>query len=109
MELTERFKMHYLDQDTFMAVLQDVWKRHAPQSGMSLDQPRESLLHRKAQCSVNVTTMDRPASIRFLETNPKHFLGQNFPSKRKLGEFSLRGELFPLRDNFPLKIAFPFP
>ena len=40
---------------------------------------------------------------------PKHLLRQNFPSKRKLGEFSLKGKIFPLRDNFPLKIAFPFP
>ena len=40
---------------------------------------------------------------------PKHLLRQNFPSKGKLGEFSLRGKIFPLRDIFPLKIAFPFP
>ena len=40
---------------------------------------------------------------------PKHLLGQHFPSKRKLGELSLRGKIFPLRDNFPLRIAFPFP
>ena len=40
---------------------------------------------------------------------PKHLLGQNFPSKGKLGGISLRGKIFPLRDNFPLKIAFPFP
>ena len=37
----------------------------------------------------------------------KHLLGQNFPSKGKLAEFSLRGKLFPLRDSFPLQIAFP--
>ena len=41
--------------------------------------------------------------------NPKHLLGQNFPSKGKLGECSLRGKIFPLRDHFPLRIAFPFP
>ena len=40
---------------------------------------------------------------------PKHLLRQNFPSKGKLGEFFLIGKIFPLRDNFPLKIAFPFP
>ena len=33
----------------------------------------------------------------------------SFPPKGKLGEFSLRGTIFPLRDNFPLGIAFPFP
>ena len=27
----------------------------------------------------------------------------------KLGELSLRGQIFPLRENFPSKIAFPFP
>ena len=41
--------------------------------------------------------------------NPKHLLGQIFPSKGKLGGFSLRGKIFPLRDNFPLKAAFSFP
>ena len=40
---------------------------------------------------------------------PKHLLRQNFPSEGKLGEFSLRGNIFPLRDNFPLPMAFPFP
>ena len=41
---------------------------------------------------------------------PKHLLGQNFPSKGKLeGKFSLREKIFPPRENFPLKIAFPFP
>ena len=40
---------------------------------------------------------------------PEHLLGQNFPSKGKLGEFSLRGKIFPQRDPVCLKIAFPFP
>ena len=40
---------------------------------------------------------------------PKHLLGQNFPSEVKLGESSLRGKIIPLRDKFPLKIAFSFP
>ena len=44
-----------------------------------------------------------------LDNCPKHLLGQNFPSKGKLGGFSLRGKNFPLRDNFPLGIAFRFP
>ena len=43
-ELTERSKMHYLDQDTFWAVLNDVWKRHRPSGGMTPDQLRESLM-----------------------------------------------------------------
>ena len=41
--------------------------------------------------------------------SPKHLLGQHFPSKGELVEFSLRGKLFPLRDHFPLRIAFTFP
>ena len=42
-ELTERSKMHYLDQDTFWAVLTDVWKRNGLCSGMTADQFKESL------------------------------------------------------------------
>ena len=37
---------------------------------------------------------------------------RNFPkhlSKGRLGEVSLRGKIFRLKDNFPLKMAFPFP
>ena len=37
---------------------------------------------------------------------PEHHLRQNFPSKRKLGELFLRGNILLLRDNFPLKLAF---
>ena len=40
---------------------------------------------------------------------PKHLLRQNFPSKGNMGELSLRGKIFPLKDNFPLKIAVDFP
>ena len=39
----------------------------------------------------------------------EHLLRQNFPFKGKLGEFPLRAKSFTLRDNFPLRIAFPFP
>ena len=49
-ELTERAKMHYLDHDTFWAVLSDVWKRHAPTNGMTLKQLRELVLVR-SRCS----------------------------------------------------------
>ena len=31
---------------------------------------------------------------------PKRLLGQDFPSKRKLGDFSLIGKIFPLGENF---------
>ena len=49
-ELTERSKMHCLDQETFLAVLSDAWHRRAPQSGIDdkadvvLMTPVESLL-----------------------------------------------------------------
>ena len=66
-ELTERSKMHYLDQDTFWAVLSDVWKRHAPTTGMTPKQFRESLSTQGAPRDLNAVTVSRPASIRFLE------------------------------------------
>ena len=47
--------------------------------------------------------------LRQPEDHPKYLLRQNFPSEGKMGDFSLRGKIFPLRDNFPLKIAFTFP
>ena len=50
-----------------------------------------------------------PVSYFFLSGHPKHLLRQKFPSKGKLGILSLRGKIFPLRDDFPLKIASPFP
>ena len=66
-ELTERSKMHYLDQDTFWAVLTDVWKRNGPCSGMTADQFKESLSAREAPGDLNAVSLTRPASIRFLE------------------------------------------
>ena len=42
-ELTERPKMHYLDHDAFWAVLSDAWKHHAPTTGMTPSQLKESL------------------------------------------------------------------
>ena len=66
-ELTERLKMHYLDQDTFSAALSDVWKRHSPSGGMAPDQLRESLMAKKISCAAHATSMDRKASIRFLD------------------------------------------
>ena len=42
-ELTERSKMHYLDHDTFWAVLSDVWRRNTPTSGTTSSQLRKSL------------------------------------------------------------------
>ena len=66
-ELAERSKMHYLDHDTFWAVLSDVWRRRPPTSGMSSTQLRRSLLAREAARDLNAVTMARPASIRFLE------------------------------------------
>ena len=59
-------------------------------------------------CSVPVSgsnrcfwKFDRPALLW-------HLLGQNF-LQHKLGKFPLGGKIFPPRDNFPLRIAFPFP
>ena len=66
-ELTERSKMHYLDQDTFWAVLSDVWKRNGLSSGMTSDQLRMALSAREASRAANAVTLARPASIRFLE------------------------------------------
>ena len=66
-ELTERSKMHYLDQDTFWAVLTDVWKRNGLCSGMTADQFKESLSAREAPGDLNAVSLTRPASIRFLE------------------------------------------
>ena len=42
-ELTERSKMSYLDQDTFLAVMRDAWQRCVPSSGMELDQSTDLL------------------------------------------------------------------
>ena len=66
-ELTERCKMHYLDQDTFLAALQDAWQRRAPLNGMEYDQLLEALLPRKVPCEASVVEIARPASICFLE------------------------------------------
>ena len=66
-ELTERSKMHYLDQDTFWAVLSDVWKRNGLSSGMTSDQLKVALSAREASRAVNAVTLARPASIRFLD------------------------------------------
>ena len=59
--------MHYLDQDTFWALLSNAWKRHAPYDGMSPEQLKESLIVQGAVRDVNAVSMDRPASIRFLD------------------------------------------
>ena len=65
--LTERPKMHYLDQGTFMLVLQDVWKNCALQSGMTSDQLTSALFHRKVQCTANTVCLSKEPSIRFLD------------------------------------------
>ena len=66
-ELTERSKMHYMDQETFWAVLADIWKRNGLCSGMTASQFRESLSAREAPSDLNAVSLARPASIRFLE------------------------------------------
>ena len=65
-ELTDRSKMHYLDQDAFWVVLSDAWKRHAIWWHVP-DQLKESLTAQGAVRNVNAVSMDRPASIRFLD------------------------------------------
>ena len=66
-ELTEKSKMHYMDQETFWAVMADIWKRNGPGSGMTASQFRDSLLAREAPSDLNAVSLARPASIRFLE------------------------------------------
>ena len=75
-ELTERSKMHYLDQDTFWAVLSDAWKRHTPSSGVTPTQLKESLTAQGALRDVNAVSVHRPASIRCLDmkTNRKTYV-----------------------------------
>ena len=48
-ELTEKSKMHYMDQETFWAVMADIWKRNGPCSGMTASQFRDTLLAREAR------------------------------------------------------------
>ena len=66
-ELTEKSKMHYMDQETFWAVMADIWKRNSPCSGMTASQFRDSLLAREAPKDLNAVSLAKPASIRFLE------------------------------------------
>ena len=66
-ELTEKSKMHYMDQETFWAVMADIWKRNGPCSGMTASQFRDSLLAREAPNDLNAVSLAKPASIRFLE------------------------------------------
>ena len=66
-ELTEKSKMHYMDQETFWAVMADIWKRNGSCSGMTASQFRDSLLAREAPSDLNAVSLARPASIRFLE------------------------------------------
>ena len=66
-ELTERSKMHYLDQDAFWAVLTDVWKRNNLSGGMTPEQLRQTMSAREARPDVNAVSVGRPASIRFLD------------------------------------------
>ena len=63
-ELTERSKMHYLDQDTW-AVLSDVWKRNGLSSGMTSDQLRMALSAREASRAANAVTLARPLLLDF--------------------------------------------
>ena len=43
-ELTERSKMHYMDQETFWAVMADIWKRNGLSSGMTTSQSETRFL-----------------------------------------------------------------
>ena len=66
-QLTERSKMHYLDQGTSTRVLQDVWQNCSLVSGMSQDHQTSVLSHRKVLCQANTAKVKKAASIRFLE------------------------------------------
>ena len=60
-ELTEKSKMHYMDQETFWAVMADIWKRNGLCSGMTASQLRDSLLAREAPNDLNAVSLARPA------------------------------------------------
>ena len=49
-ELTERSKMHYLDQDTALAILKDAWQCCAPLSGMEYDNSLKPFSSENALC-----------------------------------------------------------
>ena len=66
-ELTEGSKMHYLDQNTFLAVLRDAWRRCAPLDGMNYEQLLEAMFPWKMPCEASSVEVIRPASICFLE------------------------------------------
>ena len=66
-ELTKRSKMHYLDQDTFWAVLSDAWKQHVPYIGNPACQAQASPCYPRGSRDVNAVCVGRPACIRFLD------------------------------------------
>ena len=66
-ELTERPKMHYLDQSTFFAVVKDAWKHCAPLDGMDYEQLLAALAPKHMRCAASSVGVIRPASFRFLD------------------------------------------
>ena len=95
-ELTERSKMHYMDQETFWAVMADIWKRNGLCSGMSASQFKESLLAREASNDLNAASLARPASIRFLEMKG----GRRVYMKRIIdAQQAIQGIVWPYQNN----------
>ena len=95
-ELTERSKMHYLDQNTFWAILSDVWKRNGLSSGMTSSQLKMTLSAREASGDLNAVWVTRPASIRFLEMKG----GRRLHMKRTLEiQHSIQKMAWPYQNN----------
>ena len=65
--LTERSKMRYLDQCTFIQMLQEAWKNCILVSGMPLDQLLPTVLHRNVTREAHAVKAVKEASIRFLD------------------------------------------
>ena len=59
--------MQYVDKETFIRVLMDVWNNCSLMNGMSSEQVLKSLSHRKVLCGANAVKATKSESIRFLE------------------------------------------
>ena len=62
-ELTERSKMHYLDQATFFDILRDAWQRCAPLDGMNYEQLLAALIPRNMPCEASSVEISQAESI----------------------------------------------
>ena len=84
---------------------------------LSYEALRKMLLNCLEMSRLSLRVWNHPAKFPpnflrfFIASKPtlNIFWGKIFPPEGKLGEFSLREKIFPLRDNFSLEISFPFP